>query len=502
MQKTTLNENIFEDARTICANEGIAGQGPPLDPRVNDLVFGWSTDSKVDKQQGQFFRINVDEKNCKNGFVLTCRGKNGCKFRMFLFDVDGNLLFQEEGMKVKGSGNKGNPQASMYFTNFDTYRLNNYDSPSDKTIPEVFCKLESYTPSRKSVRPGKYLLCIHGDNFYGKTYFNLLAVPAHDSIDCVEKIKAIDQELVRTKIQIDDAKIDFLEKKAIYEALLGKAKEDELKLNELVKVRDQAYTEFLDNSERPYRSETVASSDQAIHDIYPEDPVTIDAADAVLSSDQVEGGGGGDKPPPIHKRASALISGAFVAGAEKASGVASGVSASATAASGWLGGKIGQLRNYATSKLGPKKDGADVAESENYDTNDSSTVTSEQNSEGNILVMEQPPTITNIPSTNTSIDNSNNSINQAATTVTIASTEAPVIESITPAPASVDITTTTNVPTDKNLLDLDIGNSGTSGDDETATGAAAMGVDAVADVENGGENDGNGKRKNKKKGKK
>ena len=233
MQKTSLNEGIFDEAKNICANEGIAGQGPPLDPRVNDLVLGWSTDSKVDKQQGQFFRLTVDEKSCNNGFILTCRGKNGCKFRMFLFDVEGNLLYQEEGLK--GRGGKGNPQATMYFTNFDTYRLGNSECPSDNTIPEVFCKLESYTQSKKTVSPGKYLLCIHGDNFYGKTYFNLLAVPAYDSTDCIDRIKAIDTELVKTKIQIDDAKIDFLEKKAMYEAALVRAREDELKLNEMDK---------------------------------------------------------------------------------------------------------------------------------------------------------------------------------------------------------------------------------------------------------------------------
>ena len=30
---TPLNEKIFEDAKAICADDGIAGQGPPLDPR-------------------------------------------------------------------------------------------------------------------------------------------------------------------------------------------------------------------------------------------------------------------------------------------------------------------------------------------------------------------------------------------------------------------------------------------------------------------------------------
>ena len=59
------------------------------------------------------------------------------------------------------------------------------------------------------------------------------AVPASDSQDTIDKITATDTELVKTKIQIDDAKIDFLEKKQMYEEALAKAKQHELKLNEV-----------------------------------------------------------------------------------------------------------------------------------------------------------------------------------------------------------------------------------------------------------------------------
>ena len=476
MQKTSLNEDIFEEARAICANEGIAGQGPPLDPRVNDLVFGWSTDSKVDKQQGQFFRLTVDEKTCSNGFVLTCRGKNGCKFRMFLFDVNGNLLYQEEGVKGRGGG-KGNPQATMHFTNFDTYRLNNSDTPSDKTIPEVFCKLESYTPSKKSVSPGKYLLCVHGDNFYGKTYFNLLAVPAHESADCVDKIKAIDSELVKTKIRIDDAKIDFFEKKAMYEAALAKAKEDELKLNELVKVRDIAYNEFLDNSERPYRAETAASNESAIHDIYPGDPATIDAVDSILTDQE----GGGEKTPPMHKRASALISGAFVVGAEKASGVASGVSATATAASGWLGGKFGQLKSFAASKLASKKDTIDTEE-----TNEASE--SAQNADRDEHLLHDDDYCSTVQTT-------------GVADINITSQVAPTDESF-----AEPISSTLKSSSEDTLIDL---TENEEQSEKGGIGEAPVPISTVSetgetDADSGcGENSENtGKKKNKKKGKK
>ena len=56
----------------------------------------------------------------------------------------------------------------------------------------------------------------------------------------------------------------------MYENLLTKAKEDEKKLDDLLRVRENAYKEFLDNSERAYRSDTVTGNDAGnIHDFYP-----------------------------------------------------------------------------------------------------------------------------------------------------------------------------------------------------------------------------------------
>jgi len=42
-----------------------------------------------------------------------------------------------------------------------------------------------YARSKKSIKPGNYLICVYGDNYMGKTHFNLLAVPANDSPSAV-----------------------------------------------------------------------------------------------------------------------------------------------------------------------------------------------------------------------------------------------------------------------------------------------------------------------------
>ena len=183
---SAFNEDIFKEAKEICANGGIEGQGPPVDARVQDLVFGWSTDSKTDRQAAQFFRLVVDAKHAQNGFVVTCRGYRGSKFKLFFFDSEGTLLYQEDGMKSKTT-KSGNPQASLYFTNFDTYKLDG-NTGSDKTLPDLFGKLEAFSCSKKIIVPGNYLVCVYGDNsMIGKTSFNLLVVPANDSQSTVNQ---------------------------------------------------------------------------------------------------------------------------------------------------------------------------------------------------------------------------------------------------------------------------------------------------------------------------
>jgi hypothetical protein len=60
------------------------------------------------RQSLQFFRLTVDQKHSESGFILSCRGHRGGKFKLFMFDTEGNLVNQEEGIKTKSS--KGKPQ--------------------------------------------------------------------------------------------------------------------------------------------------------------------------------------------------------------------------------------------------------------------------------------------------------------------------------------------------------------------------------------------------------
>jgi hypothetical protein len=70
---TQISAEVIDSAKAICANGGIEGGGPPVDPRVSDLVWGWGVDAKVDRQAATYYRLTVEERHVDNGFMVICR---------------------------------------------------------------------------------------------------------------------------------------------------------------------------------------------------------------------------------------------------------------------------------------------------------------------------------------------------------------------------------------------------------------------------------------------
>jgi hypothetical protein len=125
-----------------------------------------------------YYRISIDNRQIENGFVILCRSFTKGKFKLILFDNKGSIFHKDDSVKYT---NKPFTQAALYFTNFDTYRLDEHTastSTNEKEIPIIFSKLDSFQASKKSITPGQYLLCVYGDNFIGKTNFNVTAVLA------------------------------------------------------------------------------------------------------------------------------------------------------------------------------------------------------------------------------------------------------------------------------------------------------------------------------------
>jgi hypothetical protein len=150
---------------------------------VEDLVWGWSMDGNVGRQEANFYRISVDQQKADNGFIVFCRSLKG-KFKLVVFDAEGSALHIEESMQ---SRDRSQWETALYFlTAFDTYHLGTPLPPSlrEQDLPAIFGALDSFSPSNLSIVPGQYLICVYGDNFIGKTSYSLLTVPTQN--DCQE----------------------------------------------------------------------------------------------------------------------------------------------------------------------------------------------------------------------------------------------------------------------------------------------------------------------------
>ena len=67
--------------------------GPPLDTRLVDLVFGWPSESKVDRNTAAFYRVTIEDKHNASGFFFYFRSSNKGKFRVIVLDKEGNGTF-------------------------------------------------------------------------------------------------------------------------------------------------------------------------------------------------------------------------------------------------------------------------------------------------------------------------------------------------------------------------------------------------------------------------
>ncbi len=203
-----------------------------------DLPWGWGAENKVDRQAAIYFRLTVDVANSEKGFVVDCRSSNKGKFKLIMFDKDGNVLHQEDAVRGKS---QNFTHATFFFTTFNTYRLDDISS-TDKTLPPVFQRLESFVLSRKTIDPGQYLVCIYGDNFIGKTNFNIIAVPAKITDIDVKGIEESDQELLEIKKVLDKTKAEYIQAKAAYDAILSKLKLHEEKIHNVLEDREKYYS--------------------------------------------------------------------------------------------------------------------------------------------------------------------------------------------------------------------------------------------------------------------
>mmetsp|Transcript_15081 Transcript_15081/g.24989 ORF Transcript_15081/g.24989 Transcript_15081/m.24989 type:complete len:434 (-) Transcript_15081:797-2098(-) len=316
--QTTICQDTLKTAEEICSNGGLLGGGSCLDERVDDLVWGWSLEGRVDRQAAKFYRISVDQQHVDNGFIIFCRSLSG-KFKLVLFDAEGSVLHVEESLK---SRDKSQTETALYFTSaFDTYHLGPPvpNVVREQDIPSVFSTLSSFSKSNLSITAGQFLLCVYGDNFIGRTNYSILAVPTSNSCEEATEVQALDTAVLEKKEELNQFQAEYLEAREKFEQASRRLKKEISVVDDLVDRREFAYSSFLVASADAYLPSSGIQDDTGEHQGHHQQGQT--SANAMLHS------------------SSATIKGIIPSG-ETIASVASTATSTATAAGGWMSSRL------------------------------------------------------------------------------------------------------------------------------------------------------------------
>lgn len=165
---TQISQDVIRTAKDIASSGALDGIGA-ADERLCDLVWGWEFEGKVERQSACFFRMTVDDRQAANGILISCRSYSKGKFKLLLFDSNGDVVHHEDSCKSTAVGANGRCESTLYFTQFETYRLGNLvpEALKEDDVPTVLGKLENFHQNRLHIEKGQHLLCVYGDNFIG-----------------------------------------------------------------------------------------------------------------------------------------------------------------------------------------------------------------------------------------------------------------------------------------------------------------------------------------------
>merc|ERR1712045_891337 len=90
-------------------------------PSVTVLEYGQVVSGVVERQDAQFFKIKVSEEDLRSGIIVNCFSTNGDKFKLIVFDSQGNVQIVEESQQP--SSKKKSSQANLHLLPFERYNL-------------------------------------------------------------------------------------------------------------------------------------------------------------------------------------------------------------------------------------------------------------------------------------------------------------------------------------------------------------------------------------------
>ena len=130
-------------------------------PSVTVLEYGQVVSGVVERQDAQFFKINASDEDLRSGIIVNCFSSNGDKFKLIVFDSQGNVQIVEESQQP--SSKKKSSQANLHLLPFERYNLSE-GMPSlsalkkcnEDDIPAVFMILDTFEVEVRNLLPGQH----------------------------------------------------------------------------------------------------------------------------------------------------------------------------------------------------------------------------------------------------------------------------------------------------------------------------------------------------------
>lgn len=224
-------------------------------PKVETLLWGQTVSGTVERQCAHFFRITVTDADLANGVIISTSSTGNDKFKVVFFDNQGHVTMVEESQV---STRKRKSEANMFVVPFGRYNLSETMPLSmmkrlDEEVPPVFMILDTFDKDVKSLLPGTHLFCVYGDNWFQSVRYQLrclVAVPT--STDCVVSIQEHETKLNDKKKHLENFQTEFCDVKKKYEEACKKLEEDITETVELIQERDQAYSDYIEQSGTKY----------------------------------------------------------------------------------------------------------------------------------------------------------------------------------------------------------------------------------------------------------
>uniref|UniRef100_A0A5S6QDN9 J domain-containing protein n=1 Tax=Trichuris muris TaxID=70415 RepID=A0A5S6QDN9_TRIMR len=236
------------------AKDIIDNKHDPSMVQVVSLEFGELSVGRVERQDAKFYRISFGEEEYNKGIIISCRSSSMSKFKLVLFDRDGNVRLIRESVKTKRF-----TSAEMFFLPFDLKRVTEFFSlkflkdAESEDIPLQFHLLDGFEPDQCiKLQPGEHLFCVYGDNWFQDIKYKVRVVVADCDSPPVKVIRETEAKLTQYKQEMSQFKDQYMLAKKQFEEAVGKLDHYTVEVTGCLKDREKAYIDFVNASAEKY----------------------------------------------------------------------------------------------------------------------------------------------------------------------------------------------------------------------------------------------------------